>query len=184
MNDRTLQPEDLPHYTYDDYSKWEGRWEIIHGIPYAMAPLPKIDHQRISGFIYNQLLEQLKHNERCEVFLPLDWQITEDTVVQPDILVVCGEKVKEKKLETPPVMVFEVLSPPTRRKDKVLKYKLYQNAGVKYYCIVDPEGTGVEVFTLNGDVFREAGELTNGNLTFALEGCPVQLNFPEIFKRL
>ncbi len=30
----------LPHYTYDDYIHWEGQWEIIKGIPYAMSPAP------------------------------------------------------------------------------------------------------------------------------------------------
>jgi len=27
----------LPHYTYSDYENWEGQWELIDGIPYAMS---------------------------------------------------------------------------------------------------------------------------------------------------
>ncbi len=27
----------LPHYTYEDYCHWKGRWELIDGIPYAMS---------------------------------------------------------------------------------------------------------------------------------------------------
>ena len=27
-------------YTYDDYVKWEGDWELIDGRPLAMAPAP------------------------------------------------------------------------------------------------------------------------------------------------
>ena len=30
--------EYLPHYTYEDYCMWEGNWELIDGIPYAMSP--------------------------------------------------------------------------------------------------------------------------------------------------
>jgi hypothetical protein len=30
----------LPHYTYVEYEQWEGQWELIEGIPYAMSPLP------------------------------------------------------------------------------------------------------------------------------------------------
>ncbi|WP_301924323.1 hypothetical protein [Ferruginibacter sp.] len=30
----------LPHYTYEDHCQWEGRWEIIEGIPFAMSPAP------------------------------------------------------------------------------------------------------------------------------------------------
>jgi len=43
-----LTERELPHYTYEDYSNWEGRWELIQGIPYAMSPSPSYTHQRIS----------------------------------------------------------------------------------------------------------------------------------------
>lgn len=32
----------LPHYTYSDYCNWEGRWELIEWIPYAMSPAPSM----------------------------------------------------------------------------------------------------------------------------------------------
>lgn len=31
-------------YKYSDYEKWEGRWELIDGFPYAMVPTPGWDH--------------------------------------------------------------------------------------------------------------------------------------------
>ncbi len=39
-----LKMEDLPHYTYDEYVQWEGRWELIRGIPVAMVPMPVMKH--------------------------------------------------------------------------------------------------------------------------------------------
>jgi hypothetical protein len=45
MSAVALKLEDLPHYTYDDYLQWEGRWELIRGIPFAMVPAPVIRHQ-------------------------------------------------------------------------------------------------------------------------------------------
>jgi hypothetical protein len=39
----------LPHYTYDDWLNWEGQWELIEGIPYAMSPMPVPNHQRIAA---------------------------------------------------------------------------------------------------------------------------------------
>jgi hypothetical protein len=36
----------LPHYTYEDYCRWEGQWELIDGIPYAMSPMPRPQHQK------------------------------------------------------------------------------------------------------------------------------------------
>ncbi len=35
----------LPYYTYEDYCRWEGRWELIDGIPFAMSPAPTPRHQ-------------------------------------------------------------------------------------------------------------------------------------------
>ena len=37
-----------PNYNYRDYVLWEGRWELIDGMPYAMSPLPIRDHQDIN----------------------------------------------------------------------------------------------------------------------------------------
>jgi len=39
----------LPNYTYEDYLNWEGSWEIIDGIAYAMSPMPSTAHQKIAN---------------------------------------------------------------------------------------------------------------------------------------
>jgi len=185
MSETALKLEDLPHYMYDDYIQWEGRWELIHGIPYAMTPMPKIKHQRMSGKIYRYLSELLANCRGCEVLLPVDWQVYEDTVVQPDVLVVCGENIEypdENKLSLPPVMVFEVLSPSTGRKDRFLKYRLYEEAGVRYYCIVDPDTKCAEVFELNREKFAEKEPFRDGKMIFVLGKCEIEFDFGEILK--
>jgi hypothetical protein len=50
----------LPSYTYDDYAHWEGRWELIDGIPFAMSPLPSPKHQRIASELRFQLRDAIK----------------------------------------------------------------------------------------------------------------------------
>jgi len=178
-----LRTEDLPHYTYNDYVQWEGRWEIIRGIPYAMAPLPSKKHQRLSQKIAHRLEELLKNCPRCSAYLPLDWQITEDTVVQPDNLVVCDENEEDDILLVPPVLVFEILSPSTSRKDRTLKYQLYQEAGVTYYCIVDPETQSAEVFVLRESEYRAVEDSQEGKINFDLGPCSIAFDFREIFKK-
>ena len=37
-----LTIDELPHYSYQDYRRWEGDWELIEGIPYAMTPSPTL----------------------------------------------------------------------------------------------------------------------------------------------
>jgi Uma2 family endonuclease len=183
MSSVALQMEDLPHYTYDDYIQWEGSWELIRGIPFAMTPAPAIKHQAICVEIVFQLKSLLKDCPKCKVLLPVDWQITEDTVVQPDVLVVCAdpENLEGEKLEIPPVLVFEVLSPSTTRKDRILKYQLYEQAGVKYYCIVDPETKSADVFVLQKEKYHETGVFKDGKMLFDLGPCKIQLDFSTIF---
>ncbi len=176
-----LKTEDLPHYTYDDYIQWEGRWEIINGIPYAMVPAPAFNHQRISSRIDGQLYRLLKDCKKCMALLPVDWQISEDTVVQPDNLVVCGENIDDKKLSMPPALVFEILSPASERKDRVLKYQLYREAGVKYYCIVDPESKSADVFTLRHKEYKKTEGFRDGKIMFDLGPCSIAFDFNEVF---
>ncbi len=178
-----LKVEDLPHYTYDDYAQWEGKWEIINGIPFAMVPAPSKKHQRLSVKIAAQLENLLENCNSCETFMPVDWQITEDTVIQPDVLVVCDENWEETPLTSPPVLVFEILSPSIARKDRVLKYQLYELAGVTYYCIVDPENRSADVFKLGNEKnkYRELGGFKDGKITFDLGPCSIAFDFGKIF---
>jgi Uma2 family endonuclease len=61
-------------------------------------------------------------------------------VVQPDVFVVCDPaKVGEDYIKGAPDFVIEVLSDSTKRKDVLLKYNQYQNAGVKEYWMLDVE---------------------------------------------
>jgi Uma2 family endonuclease len=182
-----LKNEDLPHYTYDDYVQWEGRWEIINGIPYAMYPAPSKKHQRVSLNIARQLESLLESNScaNCTTYLPIDWVIAEDIVVQPDVLVVCGDNPEETRLTITPVLVFEIVSPTTAQKDKVLKYRLYEHAGVKYYCIVDPVSKSAEIYSLdyNEKKYREMEDFHEGKIIFDLgnEGCRIAFDFSKIF---
>ena len=179
----SLKKEDLPHYTYEDYSKWEGKWELIQGIPYAMNS-PRINHQKVSFKIAKQLDQLLQGSKSCESIMAIDWKIVEDTVVQPDNIVICGENKDEAKVIIPPVLVFEILSPSTTRTDKILKYQIYQEAGVKYYCIVDPVSKGVDVFNMIGERFKMMEIAEPGYFTFDLGPCVIAFNCIEIFDHL
>lgn len=177
-----LRTEDLPHYTYDDYVHWEGNWEIINWVPYAMTPAPSKTHQQISLEIAFQLKQLLSLCKNCHIYQAIDWQISEDTVIQPDVLVVCGDNPGEIKLSIPPGLVFEILSPSTTRKDRVLKYQLYRDAGVKYYCMAAPGTKSAEVFALRDSEYEEVEEFPGGKITFDLGPCSIAFDFGELFK--
>jgi Uma2 family endonuclease len=142
--------DELPHYTLSDYLQWEGRWELIHGVPWAMSPAPTIEHQQISARIHAQLFNELSDCTACQALLPVDWRIDDETVVQPDNLVVCGE-VSGSWLSRAPQLIFEVLSPSTAKKDQGVKFELYQREGVRWYGVVDPVSQVVKLYRLTDD---------------------------------
>lgn len=176
----SINPQDLPHYTYDDYCLWEGRWELIQGIPYAMTPAPSVDHQSISNKIAHQLTEALIDCEKCHALPPVDWKIVEDTIVQPDNLVICFPP-EGIFITQAPAIIFEILSPSTANKDRHTKFKIYEREGVNYYVIVDPLDHIASIFRRVSGKFQKITETTNETVTFSIDECDVQFDFQKIF---
>lgn len=176
------QPDisNLPHYTWDDYRSWKGAWELIDGIAYAMSPAPSIQHQAISNNIAWLLKQQLDGCEQCQALLPVDWKIDEDTIVQPGNLIVCG-KVSGNFLTRAPVLLVEILSKSTERKDKTTKFKLYEKEGVKFYLIVDPESRVVKVYDLIEGRFIKRLDATDETLDFKLGDCEIKMDMASIW---
>lgn len=175
-----VRMEDLPHYTYDDYLQWEGCWELIHGIPYAMSPSPGILHQSISTNIAWQLKQQLMTCNECQALLPVDWKIDEDTTVQPDNLVVCGNPTGNYLTEAP-VLIFEILSHSTEKKDKITKFRLYEKEGVRYYIIIDPKEKLATIYHLNGGRYIKSMDATEESCDFDLGKCRIAFDFAKIW---
>ena len=69
----------------------------------------------------------------------------------------------------------------TSRKDRILKYQLYQEAGVKYYCIVDPDTNSAEVFIIKNSEYEKLDEFKEGKITFDLGPCSIAFDFAVLF---
>ncbi len=173
--------EDLPHYTYDDYVQWEGRWELIYGVAHAMSPVRSIAHQSISQHIASQLEQALKNCQECHALLPVDWKIDEGTTVQPDNLVVCGDLEKKAYLSKAPTLIFEVLSKATAHKDRTTKFELYEQEGVQHYVIVDPDESMAKVYCLHDGHYIKVLDTNKENVEFDLGKCIIQFEFSGIW---
>ncbi|MDR2183224.1 MAG: Uma2 family endonuclease [Clostridiales bacterium] len=144
---------DKKRYTYADLLNWpeDERWELIDGVPYAMAA-PNLKHQRILGSLHRKFHEHLE-DKACEVFVaPCDVRLyadkddeddkgSDDTVVQPDLLVVCDlDKLADgKAVKGAPDFVMEILPPSNSTRDTMLKFQKYRDADVPEIWFVDPE---------------------------------------------
>lgn len=142
----------LPHYTYEDYCQWEGRWELIEGIPFAMSPAPLPRHQWISSNVKFELKNGIKKSgcKNCRVYDFIDIKVAEDTIVQPDAVVVC-EEITKPFLDFPASLVVEILSPSTALKDRNNKFHIYQSQKIPYYLIIDIDKNEIEIYHLKED---------------------------------
>ncbi len=173
-----LQLEDLPHYTYEEYKNWESNdWEIIYGQAYCMSPAPMIKHQRISNNVGWQLKNLFDSCKICQVLMPVDWKIADDTVVQPDNSVICHEPTNEAYITKAPKIIFEILSKSTAKKDKELKYKLYQQEGVSYYIIVDPKEEIAKVYELKEGRYIKVCDASDERVDFKIKECEASFSF-------
>ena len=185
-------------YTYADYLTWldDKARELIHGIIQKMSPAPRLGHARVSFNISWHLGAVVKKNKgKCEVFTaPFDVRLPKqgetaddkiDTVVQPDICVVCDlSKLDDRGCCGAPDMIVEILSPSTIKKDVFDKFALYEEFGVTEYWIVHPMDKAISVFLL-----QENGKYDEGT-TYELEGkIPVNIfnnyliDLNDIFKK-
>ena len=169
------------YYTAEDYQAWEGDWELVRGEPYAMSPSPLYDHQHSNGKIYRQLDEQLDNCPECHAVIETDVQLSEDTIVRPDSMVICYEP--EDKLSKAPSLVFEVISKSTAKRDELLKFELYQSEGVKYYVLVYPDTNKAKLYQLIDFNYQKIADFTEETYQFDLDKCSIEFDFSFIWRK-
>ena len=187
VNETARKFERDERYTYADYTGWdaESRYELIDGKAYMMSS-PTATHQRILGSFFLQFNSFLVGKQCVVFFAPFDVCLNakgdeDDTVVQPDLIVVCDKsKIEKKRCNGAPDLIIEIVSPSTSRHDRITKLNKYLQAGVKEYWIADPDDQAVTVHMLEND--RYVISAYEGNETISvniLDGCSIIL--PHIF---
>ncbi|OIP53442.1 MAG: hypothetical protein AUK54_08895 [Helicobacteraceae bacterium CG2_30_36_10] len=172
-----LKIEDFPHYTYEEYALWEGNWELIHGVAYAMSPAPMIKHQSISNKIGRYLDEALEGCKACQALLPIDWKISQDTILQPDNSIICHTPKNDAYITIAPKIIFEVLSKSTAKKDTGIKFDFYEKEGVMYYIIVNPDENMAKVYRLHEGKYIKLADVSDESVEFEIQECGKTINF-------
>jgi Uma2 family endonuclease len=163
MADVAYKEAENGKFTYADYKSWElkkgERFELIYGAAYAMAA-PNTAHQRIVTQLTGEFYAFFK-GKTCEVFTaPFDVRLfyeadeSDDTVVQPDLVVVCDpEQLGPEGCRGAPDMAVEIVSPSNTAIEMNRKLKLYQEAGIREYWMVDPENKLIGAYRLQGTLY-------------------------------
>lgn len=174
--------------TYRDYLQMpeEQRWELLEG-DLRMVPAPGFRHQQVLSDLNSVLKPFVQGQGLGQVyFAPLDVILDEDTVVQPDLLVILKDHlsiIKPEGLRGTPDLVVEVLSPGTAHRDRGVKRGLYGRYGVQEYWLVDPQERTVEVTSLKNGTLETVSIFTTGSSLRSPLFSGLTLELDELFAR-
>ena len=184
------------NYTYADYLTWEMEEmvELIKGkIFKKAAAAPRRIHQWLTGNLHTELNLFLK-GKKCQAYIaPFDVRLpvksTKDdkiyTVVQPDICVVCDmEKLDDRGCIGAPDLVVEVLSPGNKQLELQHKYEVYEEAGVKEYWLLDPEGQTLLIYTLVQGKYQASRLMTSGDFATSSVIAGFKLDLEAFFAEI
>jgi Uma2 family endonuclease len=171
-------------YTYADILETDEkiRVEIIDGAMFVMSP-PATCHQAVSGELFGQLWQFLRGKPGKVYAAPFGVRLfpkadfSDDTFLEPDIVVVCDRsKITKAGCEGAPDMIIEILSPSNARHDRLLKFRKYLAAGVPEYWVVDGMAKTVEIhiFDQGRYITSVAGEDDEVPVS-VLPGCTIKL---------
>ncbi|MBW1602831.1 Uma2 family endonuclease [Streptomyces sp. JJ66] len=116
------------------------RVEIIEGA-IVMSPTPSGMHGRMLWRLAEMLLEKLPEGYEIENNLGVDKAPDSDDYCVPDLFVAPRHVLETWETEVPPmevIFVAEVVSRSSQAHDRVSKRKVYAEAGIPLYLLIDP----------------------------------------------
>ncbi len=160
--------------------------ELIDGEIYNMAS-PGVVHQEILWRLTALIGEYIDtKGGQCKVIPDLDTKLStdRDTIVRPDISVVCDpDKLTEKRCEGSPDWIIEIASPGDPKHDYLTKLELYQRVGVREYWIVDPMKHSVIAYRMSEESFDTTCYTFKDNIPTGIYD-DLKINFAKICEQV
>lgn len=133
------------------------RHELVAGT-LLVTPGPSRRHQLVAAQLFHLLLHAAPDDLRV-LFAPVDVELAEDTVLQPDLLVVRRTDFADDTAPVGPLLAVEILSPSTLHIDLALKKTLLEEAGCPAYWVVDPDDPSMVAWNLRDGVYLRAADV-------------------------
>mgnify|MGYP005851981731 CR=1 FL=1 len=130
-----------------------------------VPPHPTDRHQRALQNLFLRLHAFVEaHRLGVIRIAPLPVRLWPGKIREPDILFMAGEHADRigEQVYGVPNLVVEVISPGTRRTDRVEKFVEYARAGVEEYWLVDPDERSIEVYSLREGAYTLLGKFGPG----------------------
>jgi Uma2 family endonuclease len=170
-------------YAFTDTRPDGEKWELIEGEPVLNA-----SPSRLHQLIVVNVVVALKNREReikasWTAMLPLGVRVSEKDRPEPDVLVFPSERrwPDAQRDRDDVIVVFEVLSPSTEKRDLGWKRKAYTSlASLTYYIVISQDAVDVRVFArddaFEGRRFRSLDEAID------LRSLGISLPVAEIYR--
>ena len=135
------------------------RYELLDGAIVVTAS-PGVRHQRVVTAVWRLLDDARREGTRVFV-APLDTYLPTDDILEPDIFVVEETAIVDDEVQGGvPLLVVEVLSPSSRRRDVGDELTAYRDAGVPSYWVVDPVEPRLRVWRLEDGAYVEVADVS------------------------
>jgi Uma2 family endonuclease len=178
-------PGAAPEWTYSEYARLPddgNRYEVIDG-EVCMTPAPGPPHQMVASELLFILREYVRKHGLGEMHWDIDLLFVSGQFLRPDMLFVPTESaagISDRGMEDTPGLVVEVLSPHSKRIDRIKKPPRYRDFGVPEYWVVDPVARTIERYRLAADA---APEIVHDVLLWqpSPDAQPLRLEVQKIF---
>ena len=167
---RTDSPILMPHpasspppakMTYEQFLDWAPESQIaewVNGEAILMPP-PSLRHQDLIAFLCDLLRWFVRSRGLGKVFFAPVQMKLKASGREPDILFVAKEhqsRCRELYIDGPADLVVEVVSPEGRSRDRIEKFREYEQAGILEYWLIDPARREAEFYALGADGIYQA----------------------------
>jgi Uma2 family endonuclease len=146
-----------PRMTYEEFLEWADgtRAEWVDGEVIVTSPA-SISHQQILGFLAASIRVCVEENSLGQVLTaPFQMRLrTRPSGREPDAIFIARnrlDKLQNAYLDGPADMAIEILSPDSQTRDRVGKFREYEQAGVREYWLIDPARKQAEFYRLGSN---------------------------------
>ena len=154
--------------------------ELIAGEVYAMSGASK-NHERLCSKINAQFSQHLEHSP-CEPFGSNMKSRVGENFFYPDAMVICHDQSDNDFYTDSPIIIVEILSPSTRRRDRTLKREHYLTIpSLQEYVLIEQDIVDVEVIRRN-DHWRSSHYFMGDQVTF--DSISLSLPVETIYQRV
>nr|WP_205862659.1 Uma2 family endonuclease [Planosporangium thailandense] len=153
------------------------RVELVDGVM-VVVPSPTVGHQGIANLLWAWL------HAHCPAHLTagtaLGVAVGANSTCEPDVLLFSPEVSQDNHYLMPHqvMLVVEVVSPSTRRRDRLEKPAVYADAGIPYFWRVEQNPVQVHAYKLTDGIYKE--QATSADEFVVAEPFPIRLPIREI----